>query len=518
MRGGFKEVEDEYSSLATKYNAPSSAWLELIETELGVDGRKFLLTMLQAHANNRGTGDVGPSLQAADGENLTHRRVIPRTLHTMFGDITIERMGYSHRYHDALFPLDALMNLPISSFSAGLQKFIASRIAKTPFSDVLQQLKELTGVSVAPPQAIEIAQQCAVDFTAFYAEKEGEKSDGYHPILVLTTDGKGVVMRPDGLREETRERAEKAKPAMKKRLAPGEKANRKRMAQVASVYFIKRFPRNSEDIINELAHVEAQKHRPRPNRKRVWASLEDDADVVIKAMFAEAHKRDPKHRREWVILVDGAKHQLRVVRSLAQKEGVNATIILDIMHVIEYLWNAARAFLADKDHRGCERWVEDQLQRILDGDAGKVAGTVRLQVAKRKLEEAKAKAATACADYISRRKAYMRYDLFLKRGYPIASGAIEGACRHLIKDRMDVTGARWTLGGAEAVLKLRSLVSSGDFEDYWAFHRRQEHERSHLSCFDDPKQLAPKQQSQISDKKSEETPRKPGGRSKGRGR
>ena len=497
MGAGFKEVDTEYSSLVGKYKAPSSAWLELIESELGPDGRKFLCSVLQAHTNDRGVGDIGSSLQAADGEVLTHRRLISRTLHTVFGDILLERMAYSLPGHEALFPLDAALNLPTSSFSAGLQRFVASRVPMNPFSDVLQQIHQMTGVAISRPQAIEMVQRCAVDFTPFYEIKANETSDGYNHILVLTTDGKGIVMRPDGLREETRERAKKATPAMKKRLAPGEKSNRKRMAQVASIYFIKRFVRTTEEIVDELAQKKAQKRRPRPHQKRVWASVEEDADVVIKALFAEGHKRDPKHRKKWVVLVDGNKHQLRLVRSLAKAEGVNATVILDIIHVIEYLWDAARSFHEDKDHRGCEIWVQGQMARILDGDAGKVAGTIRLLVAKRKPSEAKSANAIASARYIARHKPYMKYHHYLKSGFPIATGVIEGACRHLIKDRMDVTGARWTLDGAEAVLKLRSLVTSGDFDEYWVFHRQQEHERSHLSMFHDQEQLTKIQKSQI---------------------
>jgi hypothetical protein len=208
-------------------------------------------------------------------------------------------------------------------------------------------------------------------------------------------------------------------------------------------------------------------------------------------MFEEANKRDPKHHKEWVILVDGNKHQLRLVRSLAKKEGVDAAVILDIIHVIEYLWDAARLFNEDKDHAGCEGWVEQQLARTLDGHAGKVAGTIRMLAAKRKLSTAAIKTANTCALYIARHKPYMNYATYLKRGYPIATGVIEGACRHLIKDRMDLTGARWSLDGAESVLKLRSLVSSGDFDAYWTFHRQQEYERNHLSKISDVVQLNP---------------------------
>lgn len=490
MDVGFEGAERQFTGVVEKYKAPSALWFEAVEAELGPDGRELTRQILQGHVNSRGRGDIGPALVTADGAILTHRRLIKRALQTMFGEISVERIGYSLPDYPVVFPLDAVFNLPASSFSAGIQRFLARRVSATSFEEVLDLVREVTGVVISKPTALDIVQRCAVDFDLFYDVTE-EQGGGREPILVLTTDGKGIVMRPEGLREGTRERAEKATPTMKTRLAPGEKSNRKRMAQVASIYFIKRFVRTPKEIVDELARREAAKRRPRPSNKRVWASVEKDADDVIKAMFEEAHKRDPKHKKAWVILVDGNKPQLRLVRSLAKKEGVEVAIILDIIHVIEYLWDAARLFHAEKDHAGCERWVEEQLTRVLNGHAGKVAGTIRMQAAKRKLTKAGAKTAKACARYIADHKPYMNYATYMKQGFPIATGVIEGACRHLIKDRMDVTGARWSLDGAESVLKLRSLVSSGDFDDYWTFHRQQEHERNHLSKIGDLAQLQP---------------------------
>jgi len=91
-----------------------------------------------------------------------------------------------------------------------------------------------------------------------------------------------------------------------------------------------------------------------------------------------------------------------------------------------------------------------------------------------------------CANYLLKYAEFLRYDQYLVSGLPIATGVIEGACRHLIKDRMDLTGARWSLQGAEAVLRLRSLRSSGDFEEYWRFHEKEELERNHVTRYAGP--------------------------------
>jgi hypothetical protein len=85
--------------------------------------------------------------------------------------------------------------------------------------------------------------------------------------------------------------------------------------------------------------------------------------------------------------------------------------------------------------------------------------------------------ADACVRYLSARHEYLRYDQALAEGWPIATGVIEGACRHLIADRLDIGGARWGLDGAEAVLTLRAVISNGDFEEYWGYHLAREHQR-----------------------------------------
>jgi len=511
-KDGFKEAEENFTKMVEKYKSPSALWLNAVETEIGLDARDLTRKILQGHVETRGDGDVGPVLTTMDGVILSHKRMFKKTMRTLFGEICITRVGYSLRGHANLFPLDALLNLPLSSYSYGLQRFIARRVSMSAFSEVLDLTREVTGVVIGPRQAIEIVENCAIDFDAYYAKLKTSAApdvssdsnelesntqplsipntsvaskvlsvteDVVAPVLVLTTDGKGIVMRHESLRPETQKRASESKQKMKTRLAKGEKTNRKRMAQVASVYFIDRFIRTPSDIVDELKRENIQLKRPVPHDKRVWASVEKSAEEVIQAMFTEANSRDPQHKQEWVILVDGNKHQVGLVKSLSKKMSVNTVIILDVIHVIEYLWDAARVFVDEKNHIGCEEWVADKLERILNGEAGKVAGSIRMSAAKRQLTEAKHKTAKDCARYIANQKPYMNYVKYLKLGYPIATGVIEGACRYLIKDRMDITGARWTLLGAEAVLKLRSIVTSGDFDNYWDFHLQCEHGRNY---------------------------------------
>jgi hypothetical protein len=231
-------------------------------------------------------------------------------------------------------------------------------------------------------------------------------------------------------------------------------------------------------------HGAERTKRPRPEHKRVWASLEKSPEQVIEEAFQEAARRDPEQQKKWVAVVDGNEEQLRLLRTSARRHNVPLTVVLDIIHVVEYLWKAAYVFHAEGTAEA-ERWVSERLLQTLKGRAGYVAGGIARSATRRGMERTKRKSADACVRYLLRHKAYLHYDTYLAAGFPIASGVIEGACRHLVRDRMDVTGARWSLKGAEAVLRLRALCSSGDLQEYWRFHEARELERNHLQRYAD---------------------------------
>ena len=130
-----------------------------------------------------------------------------------------------------------------------------------------------------------------------------------------------------------------------------------------------------------------------------------------------------------------------------------------------------------------EIWVAEQARLILDGHANRVAGHIQSKIKQCGLDPARRVGADACVTYLLNKARYLRYRHALTNGWPIATGIIEAACRYLIKDRLDITGARWGLPGAEAILKLRATVSNGDFDDYWTLHLAREHQRVHQSRY-----------------------------------
>ncbi len=257
------------------------------------------------------------------------------------------------------------------------------------------------------------------------------------------------------------------------------------MATVASVYSVPQFKRRAEDIIG-ARHEELE--RPAISNKRVWADIRQDAKTVIGSAFSEASGRDPEGLREWVVLVDGEERQLDYTKAAAKQAGVEVTIVLDFVHVLEYVWKAAFCFFAPGSD-AAEAWVREQGLRILQGQARDVAAGIRRRATEYKLSSSEREKADKCSDYLLKYRPYLQYNQYLELGYPIATGVIEGACRHLVKDRMDITGARWRLERAEAVLRLRAFRASGDFDEYWQFHKLQEFQRNHANKFQDPERL-----------------------------
>lgn len=454
-----------------------------VERLISDDGREVLRCLLQGHVDLRSATEPRVRVVGEDGVARPHAREgTSRAVKSVFGDVTVARKAYTARGTDGRAPMDADLNLPPQKYSLELRRMVALTASRNSYDETVAALGYGKGLALGKRQVEEQARAAAVDFNAFYAETElAVAADETGDVLVITTDGKGVVMLPGSLRPATRKAARTAKRKLRSRLSKGEKKGRKRMATVAAVYTVKPFVRRAEDVMAGLRPVRdatTPAHRPRPEHKRVWASLEQEAADVIEEAFAEALFRDPKLEKRWVVCVDGAEHQLKLVQQAAERLGVDVTIVVDLIHVIEYLWKAAHV-LGKEGTARTERWVQKRLARVLAGEAGRVAGDLRRSATMRKLKPSRRKQVDTAANYLSKNKERLRYDLYLAAGLPIATGVIEGACRHLICDRMDITGARWSLAGAEAVLQLRALRSSGDFDQYWDFHEEAEAQRNH---------------------------------------
>ena len=483
VAAGFASSGEQFCSLVSFLDGTDAAGLSHgeLEEHLGREGRELLRRLLDDHLALRAVRE--PRLEEVSGdEGIVRGRVESghdRALETVFGQVKVERLAYRAQGVGNLHPADAALNLPVERHSHGLRKLAALEGPRGSFDDAVEAIERATGQRLGKRQVEELAGLAAVDFEDFYETRRPARSKP-GDLLVLSADGKGIVMRPDALRSATAKRAARARPKRKPRLSRCEQRNHKRMAEIGAVYDATPAPRTPADILPSTG-PEGYQPAPGPAAKNKWltASIVKDPAEVITRVYDEAERRDPKHRRTWVALVDGASHQIQRIKYEARKREITVTIVCDYVHVLEYLWNAGGCLNTDGDPATIEKWVHHQALRVLEGHARSVAGTIRRTATNQGLDPAQRKAADDAANYLTNLAPYLDYPTALQNGWPIATGIVEGACRHLIKDRMDITGARWGLAGAEAILKLRAIKTNGDFEDYWTYHLNQERHHVH---------------------------------------
>ena len=450
-----------------------------LEEALAEQGRELLRQLYQDHLDLRAEREG--RLAVVDTDGVSRTSVEPghhRGLATVFGTVQVQRMAYRRRGQPNLHPADAMLNLPTERHSHGLRRLAAEAAAHGSFDHATEAIRRDTGTRSAKRQVEALATRAAADVDDFYATSPHQPADP-GDILVLSSDGKGIVMRPDALRPATKAAAKASSSKLATRLSKGEKRNRKRMATVGAVYDLTPVPRTATDV---LATSGTPTPAPKAANKWLTASVAADTTAVLAAVFDQAQRRDPTHSRTWVALVDGNNHQIDRIHAEAKDRGVTVTILLDFVHVLEYLWRAAWSFYPEGDPNA-ETWVHDKTLGILNGNASTVAAAIRRKATRRNLPAARRVGADKCADYLLHKRGYLDYPKALANGWPIATGIIEGACRHIVKDRMDITGARWGLNGAEAILKLRAVHANGDFDDYWAHHIAQERRRVHQTRY-----------------------------------
>ena len=412
-----------------------------LEARLAEDARELARQVLQdqldlrARVEQRADGVIG-----SDG---TPRRSVERgherDLHTVLGEVQVTRLAYRAAGSENLYPADAQLNLPPVRHSHGIRRLAALEAPRSSFEDGQAAIVRQTGQQIGTRQLRALTLAAAQDVGAFYAQRERTVPDG-KDLLVLSCDAKGVVIRPEALREPTRAQAQNASGKLKTRLSKGEKTNRKRMAEIVTVYELAPEPRTAAEILPDPDNPPAAAStRPKAKNKWLKASVTDDARAVIAEMFNEADRRDPEHKLTWVALVDGNNHQIDRIKAEARKRKITIPIVVDFIHVLEYLWSGCWCFFAEGDP-AAERWVSDKARQVLDGRAGIVAAAIRRKATTLGLDANQRKNADRCADYLLAKRPYLDYPTALTTGSPIATGVIEGACRHLVKDRMDIAG------------------------------------------------------------------------------
>ena len=479
---GFAGSREAFAQIEGWLAGPEAAGLPLagLEDQLAVRGREIQRRLLQDHLRARAAAE--PRLARVTGPDQVARtraeRGHARSLSSVFGPVKVSRIAYRAPGTAAVHRLDAELGLPAGRHSPGLAEMTAAEAVRGSLEQACVQVRERTGCRLGTRQAQQLVRAAAADFGGFYAARP-RPAAGAGEVLVLSPDAKGIRMRPGELRPRAERLARGSVPQQDGRLSQGEVRTRRRMAAAGAVWVITPAPRTAGDILGPGPRADG----PEVRHKWLTASVAGDTAGVVAAVFAEADRRDPAHERAWIALADGNKDQIRQIKAQAAARKITVTIICDLIHVTEYLWDAAWCFFP-RASAGAGGWVRARTAEILDGRTLQVAAALReASTAASGLSKTRRKTAARTAGYLEAKAPHLDYPGALAAGWPIATGVIEGACRHLVKDRMDITGARWGVQTAEAILRLRAITANGDFDAYWTWHLQQEHHRNHpASC------------------------------------
>jgi hypothetical protein len=419
----------------------------------------------------QGDGDLGESVTLPTGEvcqRLEEKH--ERRYVSIFGVFRLQRAVYGSREKQKIefVPLDNRLQLPESDFSYVLQDWDQSLCVEQAFAKARDTMWRMLELKQSVDSLEHMNHEMAREVTTFMLNRPQPEEEG--AILVASADQKGIVMRRQA-----------DDPPPKAHRTKGEKASQKRMATVATVYSVDRYRRTPEEVLAALFRdaPEPSRDRPQPQGKEAWASLprpEAPDSGIADAyawMLGQCFLRGRAEHRPLVFLADGQEALWQARQEWLPPRAVE---ILDLLHVTPRLWKAAHVFHREGSQEA-EDFVRDRVLRVLHGKAAGVVRGLREMATKHGLAGAKKKTITTVCGYLEANLERMRYDEYLRAGYPIASGAVEGACRHLVKDRMERAGMHWTASGAQAMLDVRSIYISGLWDEYQQYRIQGETER-----------------------------------------
>jgi hypothetical protein len=430
----------------------------------------------------QGDGDCGPTLLTAAGQELQRSAAaLPRPLRTIFGEHALQAFVYGAGPHAKieLRPLDAQIELPAGKFSYLFEEFSQYFCVEQAFGAAAQRVGAVFGQRVAVDSLERISRRLGAQADAFLQELPTPPAPAAGALLVVSADGKGVPLVQADVA---------AVPAFEERERPGNR----RMATLGCVYTVDPYPRTAQDILAALFRdtpATPPAPRPEPQGKHLKGSFshfewDGAAAVPISGTietFGWLAQQVEKRRRPGqrvIRLMDGQPSLWDAAAlCLASIPAAETVEILDVVHVASYVWRAAKVFQQSTEHR--EAFVWDRLERILGGDTKGVIGGLRRMATQRGLTGANRREITTVCRYFENNLQRMRYDVYLHAGYPIATGVIEGACRHLVKDRLERSGMRWTLAGAKAMLNIRAVVASDHWEEFNQCRMANEQARLH---------------------------------------
>jgi hypothetical protein len=473
----FLKAQQQLQALCAFVQQASQQQLRLDQVERGLFSRLLQLgfSLLTAYVAAAGDGNVGAT--ATDSHDQTWNRLPEphsRPYRSLFGLLNIARFVYGSREGQKIqhVPLDAVLGLPEGEFSYVLEDWLQRLCVQGSFAETVRSLDDLLGLRPSVRSLEHMNQTLAEEAGNFAGQRAAPPPEDEGELLVLTADHKGVIVRQPAATEEPRQAPKQ----------PGqqEKRGKKKMACVGAVCTIDRHVRTPQQILDELQRQERDQDRPKPQHKHVWAELTRAVEgevclgriTLFDQLAEERTRRDPLGKKVTICLYDGEP----ALWGCWEEFLPDSVGILDLFHVSQRLWVAAHCFHKEKS-REAAAFVAERLRQLLEGKVGYVIGGLRQMATKHQLKGAKRKKVLEAARYYENNRAHMKYDAYLAAGYPIGSGVVEGACRHLVKDRLEGTGMRWTVAGAQAMLYLRATYLNEDWTAFLNYRIEREQKR-----------------------------------------
>lgn len=460
-----QQVQHEFQNLLTYVTGPDARSQTAYTVELTVFRRLLALgaTLLRLFFVTRAVVRPAEPVIAPDGTHLPYHDQRPTTYYSVFGKVCFARPFFTAPGQQGLCPLDAELSLPARCYSDLLQEWAVYGTTDESYRESQTVLERILGLSLSV-QALEACVTDAGEDVPLFYEQPADPAAAVPTgtILVVQADGKGVPMVQS--------------PTQRPPVRPGkgQKRGKKKEAVVTGLYTVDPYPRTPQEVVGALLQDPGRPEpaaRPRPEGKELRATLAGKA-VAMRCLAQRVAQREGPHIQQRVALTDGAEALQQQLASHVPQH----TLVLDIIHVTEYLWDTANALLGET-HPQRVAWVRAYLEPLLAGQTDAVLTALKAEANDPTCTATQRQAVRRTIGYYQRNRPYMRYDEYLARGWPIGTGVIEGACGHLVKDRMEQAGMRWTKAGAQAVLDLRAVRLNSHWDRYWQFHRQQQHQR-----------------------------------------
>ncbi len=453
-------VTSEEAQTATAYQVERSLFRLLLSL-----GAQLLLLFFQMRSQACSRDRI-----IVEGQTIPYHSEQKRVYFSIFGKVPLWRPYFYTSATGGHTPLDANLSLGTNRYSDLLRETLNYLAVYVPFNKAVDIFKRILNASISTRVQKELVAEEAEDVLAYYEQKPAPAAADEAEILVVQADGKGVPII-----------LEKSSPEPV-RLGKGQKRGRKKEAIVTAVYTIAANPRTPKNVVDSFfqqnkADKKSETSPPKPQNKHVWATL-DGKKTALMRLGQQVEPRLGSHIQHKVALADGCE----ALQERIKEQFPDFTLILDFVHANEYLWKVANSLLGEKNERRT-KWVKKQTEFMLSGKTQQVIDDFRSRAKKKTRTKKQVEKLEKTANYFERNLEYMAYDTYLANGWPIASGVIEGACRHFVKDRFELSGMRWEQSGAENLLRLRAVAENEDWDDYHLFHRQQRHQRLYTSPF-----------------------------------